>query len=66
MNKTFSFWRFVINIGIAKSGTWSVTNEDSQRIMLFSIHTVTSSKYENCNKALAIIFLPFSFIIGYI
>jgi len=40
MTKVVSFWRIVIQIGLADSLTWTITNKKEQRIYIFSINIV--------------------------
>lgn len=61
MTKIFSIWRFVISLGLAKSGLWCTTTEKNQRVYIFSIHILK----QDDNSALNILIGPFSIIIGY-
>jgi len=63
MTKIFNIWRFVIQLGFAKSGLWTMTSNREFRTMLFSIHIVED---DNKNKALSIIIGPFSLITGFV
>ena len=58
MNKSFNLWRFIINVGFAKSFLWA-KDEDTYFI---HIGTFTNGK----DTALKIVFLPFSFMVGFI
>ena len=60
MNKIFSFWRFVVSVGWAKSLTWAVATEKEQRIYLFSVHLIERDN----SKALSLIILPVAITIG--
>lgn len=60
MIKIFSVGRFVFQVGFAKSGTWSVTENDCKRIYLLSLHIV---KKDNI-PAISIILGPFALMFG--
>lgn len=67
MHKTFSIWRFVFSLGIAKSGTWSnTTKTGTELIHIIAIHFMKDPKFEEQFPDLNIIFLCFYFTIGYV
>lgn len=61
MTKIFEIWRFVISIGIAKSGLWENTINNDKRIHLFTISLLK----RNSSKAISIIIVPLSLMIGF-
>ena len=63
MTKIISFWRFVVSLGWAKSGTWAnTTKSGEQRVYLVSMHILKRAD----TKALSIIIGPAAIIIGVI
>lgn len=58
MKFNLSFWRFVIILKIAKTGTWAVNDN----ISLVHIGTITNGR----NTAIRLIFIPILLDIGWI
>lgn len=60
MSKVFTLWRFVIFIGLSKSFLWAVNTDTENRVFYFHIGLLE----RDGKKALSIIILPLSVIIG--
>lgn len=60
MTKIFSIGRLVVQIGWAKSGTWGVTEGNTHRTYLFSLHMVK----RNGVTAVSMIMGPICFMSG--
>lgn len=61
--KICNIGRVVVGVGCAKSGTWfSMNTTGEKRTHLFSVAVVENDE----SKALSIIVLPFSIMLGYV
>lgn len=60
MTKIITFWRFVIQLGWARSLTWALTTEKEKRIYIFTLHIVKRGN----DKALSFVIGPVSVLIG--
>lgn len=67
MHKTFSIWRFVFSLGVARSGTWSNTTKTGTELThIFSVQFIKNPKYDDEYPALQLIFLCFYFTVGFV